>query len=275
LDAHRGDRNLLAATCVKWPYDGANHEMLVGRVTVWDTDTGEKTGEYDVQGGVYCLGIRFSPDGRYVAVSSPVSVTLIDTVEGSQRKIQFESWVKTFDFSPDGKTLACAESDGNAHFLDVTTLEPVREPFVIDSELPESIGYIPGTNQLSVVGFEKTLQVFDVTSGQLIRQSDRYPTFLATLRVSPDGSRIGVGAVDGKFRFFRTEDCEELISFDVPTTFCFSDFSPDGQSIVISSGVDSFVVRGTGAKQLQTLSVAELLDITCTNMSFLGGREGR
>ena len=202
-------------------------------------------------------------------------MTVIDTVKNSRRQIQFESWVKTVDFSPDGKTLACAESDGNTHFLDVTTLEPVREPFVIDSELPESIGYIPGTNHLAVVGFENRLQVFDVTSGQLIRQSDPYPTFLATLRVSPDGSRIGVGAMDGKFRFFRTEDCEELISFDVPTTFCYSDFSPDGQSIVVSTGGDSFVVRGTGAKQLRMLSVAELRDITCTNMSFLGGREGR
>jgi WD40 repeat protein len=177
--------------------------------------------------------------------------------------------VKSCAFSPDGKSLACAGTDDKTYFLDVETLKPTREPFVTDATYTDCIAYLPGTNHLAVVGFDHELKIFDVESGELLRKSERYPSFFATVRVSADGSRIGVGAMDGKFRVFRAEDCQELINFEIPRHYCYCDFSSDGQSLAIAAGGDAFVVRGTGADELSKLSVTELKDIACAKLRVL------
>jgi WD40 repeat protein len=217
---------------------------------------------FDIPTGTVPNGMPFSPDGRYLAVCGEFWVTVIDTLNKANptRTIKFDDWVKSCTISPDGSTLACAETTGLTHFLSLETLQPVREPFVTDTELPDDIQYIPGTNHLAVVGLENRLRIWDVTTASIISESERYPTFFATVRVSPDGQRIGVGSIDGKFRIFRAEDCAELMSFEIPNSYPYADFSPDGQSLVVSAGDQPFVAHGSGQDELKRLSIAALLE---------------
>ena len=87
---------------------------------------------------------------------------------------------------------------------------------------------------------------------------------LFTVTPSADGERLAVGCANGKFRVFRTEDCQELIQFDIPHgVFCFGDFSPNGQSLAIAAQRDAYVVHGPEMDKLKRLSVAELEEAYC------------
>ncbi|MCA9184492.1 MAG: hypothetical protein KDA99_02695, partial [Planctomycetales bacterium] len=262
LETHRG-RKLLAAGRFHWP---PNYDEP-GRVLIWNYDTGEKLHEIDLPQSVMSVSMPFSPDGRYLAVCGYTWLSVIDTTDGTYRQKQFSDWVKTAAFSPDGKTLACAEISGPTYFFDVETLEEVRDPIVTDVELPDCLQYIPGTRKLAVVGLENRLRIWDTETGQIVSESDKYPAFFATLRVSPDGKRIAVCQPDGKIRLFRSEDLKELLTFDATPGYFYFDFSPDGNSLLVSGMMQPRVYHSVARKKLEHLSVEELRDVTCQTMS--------
>ena len=263
LESHP-DKNLLAAAQMQWP--PYQDRLVPGRVIIWDTKTWNRKGQHEIPNEVIAVNLPFSSDGRLLAVPGREWTTVIDVHQETKRTVKFRDWVKTCDFSPDNRSLICALITGETHTLDATTLKPVRRPFITDQIFAHCIDFVPRTNLLAVVGFQNRLQLFDAGTGDLVRSSERYPGFLGSVRVSPDGSRIGVGARDGKFRLFRTEDCEELISFDVPPYYCYCDFSPDGNSVVVSAGRDTFVFHGTDRDELEHLSISQLRDIACQHV---------
>ena len=76
------------------------------------------------------LPLRFSPDGRVIAVASADRLEYRDarTLEPTGKPLVFESLPQAFAFSPDGKTLITGHDRGGAQRWDVTTGSRVGAP---------------------------------------------------------------------------------------------------------------------------------------------------
>ena len=67
--------------------------------------------------------IAYSPDGELLAVASGSGIWLYDTVKHQEvaRLVEHTDSVYSTSFSPDGKTLASGDSDGEVYLWDVAT----------------------------------------------------------------------------------------------------------------------------------------------------------
>lgn len=233
--------------------------------------TGKKTlFEHSVSGGFLSPDYSISSDGRYFVSANDRQVALVDLTNRNApvRYLPFDDGARATTFSPDSRTLVCGESNGWIHCLDTRTLKPAREPFFIDDAFPYSMDWIPNTRWIVIVGFDRNIKIVDVDAGKVVRESSRYPCFLNQVKVSSDGQRIGVADMGGKYRLLRTEDLAELLSFSVLSNYPLAEFSPNGESLVVHSWDELFIVRGVRGN-LEELSVAELRDVACTNRSVI------
>ena len=253
--------NLLVAAQRYWPVP--SDETIQSKVTVLDSTKGNVIFEAKVPSFI-ATRVPISPNGRFLAVPTRGKVVLFDLVNKSRRVLEI-GWAKCVAFSPDSQTLAVPSSeDGTTHFIDVETLQPVREPLKADTFV-DSLDYLPN-GHLAVVGFDKRLKIWDTATGELVNQSAEHTTYLATLSVSPDGKRIATGSIDGKVRLFETESCQEVFSVNVPQTYPYCDFSTDGESLSIGAG-DALILQGKGKESLGHLDVTKLTEIGCMNVS--------
>jgi hypothetical protein len=97
-------------------------------VTLWDVKTGRKKAELRSPSLGAVLAICFSPDGKTVAatgtpaaVAGPVWVVLWDVATGTERFAFPSAAVVThaLQFRPDGRSLACGNSDGTVGIWDL------------------------------------------------------------------------------------------------------------------------------------------------------------
>lgn len=251
---------------VEWKPDPATHRIEGGWKFQVHTITGKPLFEHSIPGGFFAPDYSISSDGKYFVSANAQRVALVDLRNGDApvRYIPFNDGALATTFSPDSCMLVCGESNGWIHCLDVKTLKPTRTPFLIGDAFPYSMDWIPGTRRIALAGFDRNIKIVDVDSGKLVRESARYPCFLNQVKVSPDGQRIGVADMGGKYRLLRTEDLAELLSFSVLSNYPLAEFSPNGESLLVQSWDELFIIRGVRGN-LQALSVAELRDLACTN----------
>ena len=115
---HRGDVARLELS-----RDGkraASNSFFDHTVRLWDTTTGENITTLDKLPKWSTCGLRFSPEGKILALfcyfrgSAPCNILLLDVPSGKLLATLkgHEKSVSCMDFSPDGRLLASASSDG-------------------------------------------------------------------------------------------------------------------------------------------------------------------
>ncbi|MBW4659758.1 MAG: AAA-like domain-containing protein [Drouetiella hepatica Uher 2000/2452] len=184
---------------------------LSGKVSFWDL-SGRKLREWKaIRGGVQ--GVSFSPDGRYVATSSPQRVLLWNM--SGEKIAEYSAY--NVSFSGNGEHLAIAtQSDSN----DVIQIWHQATDQLIKEWNPSlgtegkisvySMDFSPDTKSLLIAGtlqvnlysiVDSPIQLWDL-SGNLITEFKGHRGGVLSAKFSPDGQAIVTGGMDGTVRLW-------------------------------------------------------------------------
>lgn len=145
-------------------------------VKIWDVATGKRLYTLsDASDGLSTLA--YSPAGDRIAAAGYDKTIYVwwlgkDDAHLDQSLIADEESILAMVWSPDGKTIITASSDGSIRFRDAATLDPVR---VIDHQPDwvDALSISPDGKQLAAGRFNGTLSLYDAenykdTRGQMI-----------------------------------------------------------------------------------------------------------
>ncbi len=213
---------------------------------LWDISSGEPKLQATLKGGVQGE-IAFSPDGKTVATASSVEIVEWWSTDKDQSRpvqpIRELSSIKAMAFSPDGKILAVGGGNGRAntglvtlwdaqtHQQLATQIEGGHEGVEVDVT---SLAFSPTDNHiLAVGGTDKTVELWDVSSGTLIThplEGHKFP--VTSVAYSPDGKTIASGDSGGFVNLWSASTYQWMLELKAsPNAIRSIAFSADGSSM--------------------------------------------
>jgi WD40 repeat protein len=161
------------------------------------------------------FGVRWSPDGRLIAATSTLGISIYDA--DSLKEIRYiktdRSLGKAF-FSPDGSVLAARTasfpSDPEGTDVKIWRLSDGALLQTLDGETPvEEIVFSPDGTILASTSDLGIINLWQISSGTLLR-SIKVPRLISNLVFSPDGKTIALGLTndnyDGVVNFWNVSD---------------------------------------------------------------------
>lgn len=200
-------REPLRAPEVEYPWAGSLSFSPNGRILatgsqatgvfLWDTVTGGRIGR-PLKGD----NVAFSPTGRLLAATTGVpddgTVILRDRKGGPARQLETgsDSLVWDLAFSPDGRTLAAGDNDGNVVLWDVPSGRRLGEPLTGHTTRVDNVAFSPRGELLATSGSDGHTLLWDLEArrplGPALRGAS--PAFSADGRslmsTSPDGGIV-------------------------------------------------------------------------------------
>jgi WD40 repeat protein/DNA-binding SARP family transcriptional activator len=142
--------------------------------------------------------IRFSPDGRLLAVAGTTHALVWDTrTRKLLRAFPAGGGSDTVAFSPDGRVLAVEGQPANAIKLyDLRTGHQVVELPKRDGT-PQDIDFSPDGKQLASATLAGDTDLWDVATGKLLAQFPNASPYDSAVSFSPDGRLLAVGDTSG------------------------------------------------------------------------------
>ena len=139
------------------------------------------------------------------------------------------------DWSPDGKTLAVASSEGvyffNAQSLQETGYVHTGEMHFVAMLSPDGTLLATGSNQGHV-------ELWRVSDGTLVRALEKnigFQDVIYDLAFSPDGTILASASFDGTVNTWRVSDGEPLFTITNPYFVIDIDISPDGALLALTN----------------------------------------
>ncbi|WP_326593001.1 WD40 repeat domain-containing protein [Streptomyces sp. NBC_01294] len=169
-----------------------------GQVTVHDSrGFAPRGGPLDAGDPEAGTGVRFSPDGRLLALLGK-ELLVWDTERG--RPASRWRAVRCFAFSADGRVLAVVGADGGPVGLcDPRSGDPLAEPLGHRRRDVEDLALSPDGRLLAVVDGDGALTVWDLaTRRRLAEVTGR----IASVAFSPDGTLLAGGCADATLRLW-------------------------------------------------------------------------
>lgn len=152
------------------------------------------------------FSLAFSPDQTSLACGTRdlIRIQAVDRESPPQHSISTKGMVYQLEFSPDGKWLVSASSDGSLSLWDPRTGKLVRSVTADNSAL-FTVAFSSDGQSLVSGGRERVIRTWSVPD--LALMTERYgpqETILA-VRFSPDGRRIASGSYDGMIHLWTTD----------------------------------------------------------------------
>ncbi len=139
-------------------------DRMGGGAEMWDTSQ-EKVMQVNPGYEFRVFVMRFSPDGRMLAMGGEKSGIVWDIVDNSKR-FEFEgSWIRDVAFSPDGRTLASA-GEGGLRFWSTEKgfpIDSIRAP-----QRVRSVAFSPDGRLLATGDYGGSVTVWDIDTGKKV-----------------------------------------------------------------------------------------------------------
>jgi len=230
-------------------------------VKLWNAATGQslawlKGHAFDV------LSVAFSPDGQWLASASmdgTIKVWDTATNQGPRTLIRHTDPLLDVAFSPDGQRLVAASGKFRPPYepCEIKVFDAVTGQVSLSWKLPSaevcSVALSPDGKRLAtasgdpnrsgpdgkrVVANEdqKTVKVWDATTGQELLALEGHTNFVAGVSFSPDGRRLATASNDQTVKLWDAATGQELLTLDEHTGGVSSvEFTPDGQRLASAS----------------------------------------
>jgi WD40 repeat protein/serine/threonine protein kinase len=257
---------------VAWSPDGKRilTESFDDPPKLWDASSGNEVFTLAARGGKVEYA-SFSPDGTRIAGGCVQSQLRVWQAATGNVILSFEKAqsVNCLAYRRDGKQIVCGSTAEGITIYDasngkelVTFQDPTDSKWRL-FRLGQSILEVAfSPNAKCVVSRrlnEKTLALWDATTGQQTHVLEGHSGPVTSLAFSPDGQRILSGSDDSTLKLWDVETGEETLTLKAHTAGVESvAWSPDGQRIVSSSSDGSIRLWDASAGKAKPIAEARV-----------------
>lgn len=155
--------------------------------------------------------LQFSPNGRWIAAGgyravrllNPQSGELVRTLSGPADQVLSLAW------STDGKRLVAAGgipgSHGEVCLWDGNGPEPSGQPRVLreHAETIAGVALRPGTQEMTTVSPDRSVKIWDLTSGKVVRTLKHHVDAVYGVAYSADGKWLATASADRTVKLYQ------------------------------------------------------------------------
>jgi tricorn protease-like protein len=190
--------------------------------------------------------LKFSPDGKLLAVGGYQVVRLFDSATGKPVATLsgHADYVRSIAFSPDGKMLAAAggppQRGGEIKIWDVETRQPLKT-LNGHKDCIYSVAWSPDGKLLASGSYDKMVKLWDAVTGQELKNLQDHIDAVFAVAFSPDGKHLASGSQDRSVKIWDIASGQRLYTLsDASDGLTGIAYSPSGKQIA-AAGYDKTI----------------------------------
>jgi WD40 repeat protein/beta-lactamase regulating signal transducer with metallopeptidase domain len=240
FEGHKGQVN-----CVAFSPDGKT--ILSGGtdniLRLHNVESGEMLREWKGH-AEQIISVSFSADGKSAVTASHDKTVRVWDLDRDEPRLTLEGhkdWVRGAVFAADGKKVVSAGRDATVRVWDaekgteLKCIELMKRPDM-PKVVADTLAVSPDGKRVAV-GHGPAVRVFDVESGEQVRQFDGHGSGVIGVAFSPDGKSVLSGSYDATARLWDVETGRELHVFRGHRNWVWAvDISKDGKRLLTAGG---------------------------------------
>jgi dipeptidyl aminopeptidase/acylaminoacyl peptidase len=190
--------------------------------------------------------VKFSPDGKLLAVGGYQEVRLIDSASGKTvaTLTGHADYVRSIAFSPDGNLLAAAggppQRGGEIKIWDVHSHQLIRT-LLGHKDCIYSVAWSPDGKLLASGSYDKMVKLWDAATGQELKNLQDHIDAVFAVAFSPDGKHLASASQDRSVKIWDIATGQRLYTLGDATDGLTSiAYSPSGKQIA-AAGYDKTI----------------------------------